>query len=167
MRGEQRQREAAATPESGQGSDYWRNLEHRRQQEQRQSGNIQRGPENQRQARQHIREQQRQGAATQSRRQTESVNSAELFHWFSRGESPQSRGKILDLLGEGADPNVADAAGNTPMHYAALHIQSETILLVLIRNGGRCDRKNADGETPLHFSANVDWPTHWDVPRRG
>ena len=166
MREEQRQREAAATPESGQGSDYWRHLEHRRQQEQQQAVNTQQESENRRQARRQAQEQQRQGAATQSRRQTESVNSAELFHWFSRGESPQSRGKILDLLGEGAAPNVADAAGNTPMHYAALHIQSETILLVLIRNGGRCDRKNADGETPLHFAANVNWSTHWDVPQR-
>lgn len=151
--GQEQQREATATPESGQANDYWRNLEHRRQQEQRRAVTTQRESERQRQAQ----ERQRERAAARSQGQTESADSVELFRWLKLGRSSETRAKVRDLLNRGADPNVVDAYGNTPLHYAALASFGEDVLQALIAAGGRCGTSNAAGETPLHHAAsNVD-----------
>ena len=115
--------------------------------------------ERQRKAQRQAREQERERA--RARQQAEAreqkrrkPSSGELFHWLHRGENSESRARILALLNEGADPNVVDDHGNTPMHYAALLGFSEDILKTLIAAGGRCGTRNAAGETPLHYAAH-------------
>ena len=123
-------------------------------QEQLQATSTQREMERQRQTQQQTRERQQQRAEAQSRQQTESVDSTELFRWLKQGKSSETRAKILDLLNGGADPNVVDEYGNTPLHYAALASFGEDVLQTLIAAGGRCGTGNAAGETPLHHTVN-------------
>lgn len=77
----------------------------------------------------------------------------ELLHWFSRALSTKTKARILELLAKGADPNIADSAGNTPLHYAAITNFDVQTLRAVVRHGGRCDKGNVLGETPLHFAA--------------
>ena len=87
----------------------------------------------------------------------ESADSAELFRWLKLDRSSETRAKVRDLLNRGADPNVVDEYGNTPLHYAALASFGEDVLQALIAAGGRCGTSNDAGETPLHHAAsNVD-----------
>ena len=44
-----------------------------------------------------------------------------------------------------------DSDGNTTMHYLATNWQD--LLRDAVRGGGACNRKNANGATPLHFAA--------------
>ena len=102
-----------------------------------------------RQAQQRARSRRSQGTGNQNRQ----VNSMELFHWFSMGLSTKTKARILELLEKGANPNIVDSAGNTPLHYAAITNFDLQTLRAVIRHGGHCDKGNVLGETPLHFAA--------------
>lgn len=55
---------------------------------------------------------------------------------------------VMTLLTNGADPRCVDAAGNTPLHYAAL--SATPIVAALLCDGGAAlDAANRDGLTPL------------------
>ena len=71
---------------------------------------------------------------------------------FSPGDTGSYR-KLFIWLAEGwLDPNqVLDSDGNTTMHYLATNWQD--LLRDAVRGGGACNRKNANGATPLHFAA--------------
>lgn len=54
------------------------------------------------------------------------------------------------LLEKGAKPNIADARGNTPLHYACLRREASTIGL-LLKWGADINATNQNGETPRDF----------------
>jgi ankyrin repeat protein len=56
---------------------------------------------------------------------------------------------IRELILEGADINISDRLGETPLHYAAQH-GNAYVAEVLITNGADVNAKNNAGETPLH-----------------
>ncbi|KAL4905611.1 hypothetical protein BDW74DRAFT_185125 [Aspergillus multicolor] len=56
------------------------------------------------------------------------------------------------LLGQGHDPNLADAAGRTAMAYAAMSGQANTIEL-LIQHQADSDRVDSRGLAPIHHAA--------------
>lgn len=57
------------------------------------------------------------------------------------------------LLAKGADPNVRDAAGRTPLHHAA-RIDPENVQRLLLA-GADANARDAGGCAPLHFAASV------------
>lgn len=59
------------------------------------------------------------------------------------------------LLAHGADPNLGDSTGRTPLHWAASQNWRETPLIVesLIAKGARINIFSKDGLTPLHLAA--------------
>ena len=59
---------------------------------------------------------------------------------------------VKQFLADGADVNVKDKDGGTPLSYAAFHGQTEIVEL-LIAKGADVNAKNKYGVTPLHFAA--------------
>jgi ankyrin repeat protein len=57
------------------------------------------------------------------------------------------------LIDAGADVNRVDAAGNTPLHIAALN-KSTHVIEVLLAANARVDARNALGATALMMSAD-------------
>ena len=53
------------------------------------------------------------------------------------------------LIEKGADVNVSDHLGNTPLH---LGIKYPAIMELLLQNDAKVNAKNAFGNTPLHLS---------------
>jgi len=65
---------------------------------------------------------------------------------------PEARARALEYVRTIGDlERDQDGRGNTAMHYAA-PVTAE-ILEAIVARGGRCDARNAHGETPLHFAA--------------
>ena len=56
------------------------------------------------------------------------------------------------LLNKGADPNMENLNGLTPLHRAAYHGTRDMVKL-LLDNGAEPDRADRDGRTPLHWAA--------------
>jgi len=69
--------------------------------------------------------------------------------------------RIKKLLEEGADPNIRDGDGNTPLHFAASKGCAEVAKL-LLRHGADPNAQDKNGETPLHVAASEG---HVDVVR--
>lgn len=95
--------------------------------------------------------------------------------------------KVESLLRKGADPNLGDSEGRTPLHHTSYSI-NERCVEVLLESGAAAGPENRRGGTPLHdithrnrctneileifvrFEANIDvtdgngWtPLHWAV----
>ncbi len=60
---------------------------------------------------------------------------------------------ILSLIRAGANPNAANLAGQTPLHWASQRGQSAEILESLIQAGAEVDAANLLGFTPLMLAA--------------
>jgi hypothetical protein len=60
--------------------------------------------------------------------------------------------RIKKLLEEGADPNIRDGDGNTPLHFTASKGCAEVARL-LLRHGADPNAQDKTGETPLHVAA--------------
>ena len=63
------------------------------------------------------------------------------------------------LLDAGADPNIADGYGNSPLHWAAKQ-GLERIAQLLIKSGADVNSTDKCGQTPLYWAARVG---HRDV----
>jgi hypothetical protein len=66
----------------------------------------------------------------------------------------KSKNQVDLLLDHGADVNIQNAEGDTPMHLATIAGLQEICHMILI-NGYSVNIKNADGETALHNAALV------------
>ena len=64
----------------------------------------------------------------------------------------QNFGSIQELIKCGADVNVKDNNGNTPLHFA----QTKEIAENLIKYGANVNARNKQGETPLHITRDND-----------
>ncbi len=64
------------------------------------------------------------------------------------------RDAALDLLDEGADVNLAQADGTTPLHWAAYQLDADLVRR-LIAKGARADTVNRYGATPLGEAAKA------------
>lgn len=65
----------------------------------------------------------------------------------------------LALLKNGADPNMRDYKGSTPLHYALLQ-SSFSVVTLLVKNGAELTVFNYKGMTPLHITTRIgslDW----------
>ena len=73
------------------------------------------------------------------------------------GQSQTYTNEVRALLAKGADPNVPDPGdrGRTALHAAARIGAAET-LQVLLEAGGKPNRRDDDGNTPLHLAAGTD-----------
>ena len=59
---------------------------------------------------------------------------------------------VLTLVSNGADTRVADAEGNTPLHYAALSCEA-TVAAILVDAAADVNAVNREGHTPLALAA--------------
>jgi len=73
----------------------------------------------------------------------------ELFKAVKEGDTA----KLERLLKEGADVNVKDDYGRTPLHVAAEKGEVEIVKL-LLEKGADVNVKNNNGQTPLHYAAS-------------
>lgn len=84
----------------------------------------------------------------------------EVDHWGSSALywacAQGDLGKIESLLRKGADPNLADREGRTPLHSLAKSANAEAVE-VLFQSGADPNARNRMGGTPLH-----DF-TYWDT----
>lgn len=65
--------------------------------------------------------------------------------------TPRTANTLSALIAGGADPNAADANGDTPVHLAAQGLPDA--LGKLLARGGRVDGRDRRGNTPLHVVA--------------
>ena len=81
-----------------------------------------------------------------SKRVSSSRNS---IQWYER---PTQADAVLALLAVGADPNVRNRDGLSPLHYA-VKLRSTWLVDTLVQAGARLDFADDDGNTPLHLAA--------------
>lgn len=63
--------------------------------------------------------------------------------------------RVRRLLREGIDPNIQDATGLAPLHYAA-HNRNHRIINLLLSDGADANIQDDMGSTPLHAIADSD-----------
>jgi HEAT repeat protein len=69
----------------------------------------------------------------------------------TRPTRPATRAVLQALLERGADPNLADEHGNTPLMFAASSGCDREVMKMLLAAGARIDAKNSAGLTPFEF----------------
>ena len=78
-----------------------------------------------------------------------------------KSATPFTRMVITQLLEKGADINVFDRSGITPLHYAARQLNLEQVKLLLANKADPCI-VDAHGNSPLHYAAMT--ATTWKPP---
>ena len=71
------------------------------------------------------------------------------LHWVAQRGLTNG---IACLLANGADPNIADDKGRTPMHIIAQKGIGKNQVQLLIEHGADIDARDADGRTPLDYA---------------
>ncbi len=71
------------------------------------------------------------------------------LHWVTQRGLTDG---IACLLANGADPNVMDDKGRTPLHIIAQKGIGKNQVQLLIEHGGDLSRRDADGKTPLDYA---------------
>lgn len=71
------------------------------------------------------------------------------LHWVAQRGLPNG---IACLLANGADPNVKDDKGRTPMHIIAQKGVGKNQIALLIEHGGDINARDVDGKTPLDYA---------------
>ncbi len=71
------------------------------------------------------------------------------LHWFAQRGITAA---MSCLLANGADPNVTDDTGRTPMHIIAQKGVGKNQIHLLIAHGGDVNRRDAAGKTPLDYA---------------
>ena len=72
---------------------------------------------------------------------------------------------VKQHLADGADVNVKDKVGGTPLHHAAFNGHKEIVEL-LIANGADVNAKNNGGKTPLDWAINFKHTETADLLRK-
>lgn len=67
------------------------------------------------------------------------------------------------LLDAGADPNLANKLGKTPLHYAASHPSGTGVVEILLDHQAKIDTTDAEGRTPLHWAADANIRAHIEL----
>jgi uncharacterized protein len=67
--------------------------------------------------------------------------------------SSNSLPEVQLLLAHGADVEIADNAGWTPLHYATWFGSNSLVLKELLDHGAKIDARNGRGITPLYFAS--------------
>ena len=62
---------------------------------------------------------------------------------------------IIKLLRQGADPNIADSAGYTPLHYAVMKGNLAVVNVLLQKGANRDAISPISGSTPRNLSARA------------
>lgn len=80
------------------------------------------------------------------------TDDAQLISWSRH----KKLSELADALGRGANVNVVDSAGNTPLIVACQtgHLQ---VCEMLLRFGANLNRANLKGNTPLHYALNYGY----------
>ena len=71
------------------------------------------------------------------------------LHWVAQRGLTNG---VACLLANGADPNVTDDKGRTPMHIIAQKGVGKNQIALLIEHGGDISSHDADGKTPLDYA---------------
>ena len=82
------------------------------------------------------------------------VNNMDLTNWTILGKAAAYGHKdVVDLLlSKGADPNMENTNGLSPLHRAANH-GSKDVVKLLLGKGAEPNKTDRDGRTPLHWAA--------------
>ena len=76
------------------------------------------------------------------------VNEAALLHWAASFAQPHAMLKLL--VRHGADPNLQNKHGSTPLHEAVVN-RSVDSAVSLVKLGAKLDVRNEEGQTPLEL----------------
>ena len=71
------------------------------------------------------------------------------LHWVAQRGLTDG---IACLLANGADPNVTDDKGRTPLHIIAQKGIGKNQVQLLVEHGGNISRRDADGKTPIDYA---------------
>lgn len=84
------------------------------------------------------------------------ATSPEPFNYSVLMATMKERRQLVEMLiAKGANVNIKDYSGNTPLHYTvhvAVYTGNTGIVKVLIENGANINAKNKRGETPLKLA---------------
>ncbi len=67
-------------------------------------------------------------------------------------------GAVQALLAVGADINVQNNEGRTPLHNAVIS-KAYSVIKTLLENGAKKDIRDEDGNTPLYYDLDGIWGT--------
>ena len=75
-----------------------------------------------------------------------------LFHVLVKHRGKKTVNSLRESM-RGAEFNVQDEDGNSPLHLAVLGVQSKEVIKILIKRGSKVEATNHEGSTPLHLAA--------------